>query len=144
MKNTDVPFLKKSLVNKMDTNTKGRKGEDFATEFYQKTGCRILERNYHSRYGEIDLIAEKDNLIIFVEVKTRSENSIDIPSASVTKSKIKKIILTAMKYMEDKPENLFSRFDVFEVWQREGRIYKFNRIESAFEAEDFSGRYDIF
>lgn len=128
----------------MDTNISGRKGEDFAADFYLKTGCEILERNYHSRFGEIDLIAKKDNHIIFVEVKTRDENAVDAPSASVTKSKRKKIILTAMKYMDNKPMNLFSRFDVFEVWQKDGRIFKFNHIESAFEAEDFSGRYDIF
>jgi hypothetical protein len=46
--------------------------------------------------------------------------------------------------MENLPFDINCRFDVFEVWQKEGRIYRFNCIEAAFEAEDFSGRYDIF
>lgn len=128
----------------MEKSLLGKSGEDFCEEYYRKRGYIIRERNYHSRYGEVDLIAEKDNLIVFVEVKTRNENTVEAPSASVTKSKQKKLMLTAMKYMENEPVSVFSRFDVFEVWQKEGRIYKFNLIESAFDADDFSGRYDIF
>ncbi len=128
----------------MEKGLVGKSGEDFCEEYYRKRGYIIRERNYHSRYGEVDLIAEKDNLIVFVEVKTRNENTVEAPSASVTKSKQKKLMLTAMKYMENEPVSVFSRFDVFEVWQKEGRIYKFNLIESAFDADDFSGRYDIF
>lgn len=128
----------------MDKSQTGRIGENFSEEYFIKRGYAVLERNYHSRYGEIDLIVRKGNFIVFVEVKTRGENSVSRPASSVNKAKRKKLILTAMMYMEDKPLNLFSRFDVFEVWQKEGRIYKFNHIESAFEAEDFSGRYDIF
>lgn len=128
----------------MEKGSVGKSGEDFCEEYYRKKGYEIRERNFHSRYGEVDLIAEKDNLIVFVEVKTRNENSVEAPSASVTKSKQKKLMLTAMKYMENEPVSVFSRFDVFEVWQKEGRIYKFNLIESAFDADDFSGRYDIF
>lgn len=128
----------------MEKSLLGKSGEDFCEEYYRKRGYIIRERNYHSRYGEVDLIAEKDNLIVFVEVKTRNEKTVEAPSASVTKSKQKKLMLTAMKYMENEPVSVFSRFDVFEVWQKEGRIYKFNLIESAFDADDFSGRYDIF
>ena len=128
----------------MEKGLVGKSGEDFCEEYYRKRGYIIRERNYHSRYGEVDLIAEKDNLIVFVEVKTRNENTVEAPSASVTKGKQKKLMLTAMKYMENEPVSVFSRFDVFEVWQKEGRIYKFNLIESAFDADDFSGRYDIF
>lgn len=128
----------------MDKNVIGKSGEDFCEEYYRKIGCEILERNYHSRYGEVDIIARKDSTVIFVEVKTRGENSLSRPGASVTKAKRKKLVLTSMQYMENLPFNIDCRFDVFEVWQKEGRIYKFNQIESAFEAEDFSGRYDIF
>ncbi len=128
----------------MDKREIGRNGENFAEEYYRKKGYEIKERNYHSRYGEIDLIAMKDNTVIFVEVKTRNENSLGRPAEAVSKSKQKKLILTAFQYMEKLPLNTGCRFDVFEVWQNEGRIYKFNCIESAFDAEDYSGRYDIF
>ena len=141
---TEELFLKRFSVNKMERSLIGKSGEDFCEEYYRKKGYGIREKNYHSRYGEVDLIAEKENLIVFIEVKTRSEKTVETPSASVTKSKQKKLILTAMKYMENEPVSVFSRFDVFEVWQKEGRIYKFNSIESAFDADDFSGRYDIF
>ena len=141
---TEELFLKRFSVNKMDKSTIGKNGEDFCEEYYRKKGYEIKERNYHSRYGEVDLIAQKGNIIAFVEVKTRSENSLSRPSEAVSKSKQKKLMLTAMKYMENESVDVFSRFDVFEVWQKEGRIYKFNHIKSAFYAEDFSGRYDIF
>lgn len=128
----------------MNKSIIGKIGEDFCEKYYSKTGCEILSRNYHSRYGEIDLIAKKDNTLIFIEVKTRGDNSISAPSASVTKAKQKKLILTSMHFIEQYNLTLNCQFDVFEVWQNEGRVYKFNRIESAFEAEDFSGRYDIY
>lgn len=128
----------------MEKKEIGRSGEDFCEEFYRKKGYETKERNYHSRYGEVDLIVSKDNLIVFVEVKTRSGNSLGRPAEAVNKQKQKKLQLSAMKYMENEPLDVFSRFDVFEVWQNEGRIYKFNCIESAFTADDFSGRYDIF
>lgn len=141
---TEEPFLKRFLVNEMEKSIIGKNGEDFCEEYYRKRGYEIRERNFHSRYGEVDLIAQKGSIIAFVEVKTRNENSLGRPSEAVSKSKQKKLILTAMKYMENEPLDVFSRFDVFEVWQSEGRIYKFNCIEAAFEACDFSGRYDIF
>ncbi len=128
----------------MDKSETGRKGESFCEEYYRKRGYEIKERNYHSRYGEIDLIAEKDKTVVFVEVKTRDEKALSRPAEAVNKSKQKKLILTSMQYMENLPFDINCRFDVFEVWQKEGRIYRFNCIEAAFEAEDFSGRYDIF
>jgi putative endonuclease len=128
----------------MDKSSIGKKGEDFCEEYYRKRGYEILRRNYHSRYGEIDLIAKKDNTVVFIEVKTRGEKTVASPRESVTKTKQKKLVLTSMQYMENQPLNLSCRFDVFEVWQNDGRIYKFNCIEAAFDAEDFSGRYDIY
>lgn len=128
----------------MDKKIIGISGEDFCEKYYRKKGYEIKERNYHSRYGEVDLIAQKGNIITFVEVKTRNEKSLGRPSEAVNRQKQKKLQLTAMKYMENEPVDVFSRFDIFEVWQNEGRIYKFNCIESAFDSEDFSGRYDIF
>ena len=125
-------------------NALGKAGEEAAKEYFIKKGFTIRETNWRCGNLELDLVVEKDGAVVFVEVKTRSENSLGRPSEAVSKSKQKKLILTAMKYMENEPLDMFSRFDVFEVWQSEGRIYKFNCIEAAFEACDFSGRYDIF
>lgn len=55
----------------MHTQTLGKYGEDLAANFLQACGYEIIENNYYTRSGEIDLIARKDNLLIFVEVKTR-------------------------------------------------------------------------
>lgn len=119
-------------------------GEDFAVKYFEKRGYRILERNYHSRYGEIDIIAQDDQFIVFVEVKARKSFSRVSPAEAVDYGKQKKICLTAMKYITETECELQPRFDVFELWLNEGRIYKFNHIEYAFEGIDFDGSYELF
>lgn len=128
----------------MDKRQKGNKGEDFAAEYYRKLGFEIVARNFHCRGGEIDIIAENDEYIIFVEVKTRADNSLYLPREAVDERKQKKLSLAAMKYLSQSGSEKQPRFDVFEVYSRGDRIYKFQRIENAFEGTDFGGRYDIF
>ena len=127
----------------MEKGTTGKKGEDFAAGFYRKLGYTVREMNYHSRYGEIDVIAENEAFIVFCEVKTRSSTHVN-PREAVDLKKQQKLTLTAFKYLEKNGCEKQPRFDVFEVWMNEGRIYKVNNIENAFEASDFSGRYDVF
>lgn len=122
----------------------GSLGEEFTARYFTKRGYEIKKMNYHSRYGEIDVIAENSEYIVFVEVKTRKADSMVSPSQSVSKAKQKKLILTAMQYLEECDSFKQSRFDVFEIWQNEGRIFKFNHIENAFDTEDFSPGYEIF
>jgi putative endonuclease len=118
----------------MSSKITGTLGEDFAAELYEKLGYAVIKRNYHSRYGEIDLIAENDEFIVFVEVKTRKGNSMTSPKESVDFYKQKKIIKTAEYYLMKTGSEKQPRFDVFEVFQQNGRIYKFSHIESAFDA----------
>ena len=119
-------------------------GEDFAAEYYRKLGFEIKERNFHCRGGEIDIIAEKGEYIIFVEVKTRGEKTLYAPREAVDERKQKRLSLAAMKYLSKTESSKMTQFDVFEVYSANDRIYKFNRIENAFEGYDFGGRYDIF
>lgn len=112
----------------------GKSGEDFAEKYFTKLGYTVT-RNFHSRRGEIDLIAENDELVLFVEVKTRKTGSMIAPAEAVDFYKQKKIIATAEYYLMKNETEKQPRFDVFEVFQNEGRIYKFNHIESAFDAE---------
>ncbi len=128
----------------MEKGTTGKKGEEFAAEYYRKRGFTVTEMNFHSRYGEIDVIAENDLYIVFCEVKTRSGNSRVNPREAVDLKKQQRLTLTAFKYLEKTQCGKMPRFDVFEVWMNEGRIYRFNNIENAFEPADFSGRYDVF
>lgn len=115
----------------------GHAGEDFAASYFQKCGYEIKARNYHSRYGEIDLIAENGDTVVFVEVKTRSHDCLDRAADAVTPAKQKKLILTALAYISENQTEKLMRFDVFEVYHANGRIYKFNNIENAFEGSDF-------
>ena len=122
----------------------GDKGESFAAWLYEKSGYTVVKRNYHSRYGEIDLIAESDTELCFVEVKTRNYSSMGNPAEAVDYRKQKKLTLTAMKYLSEVESFKQPRFDVLEVWQEEGRIVKYNLIENAFYADDFAGNYEMF
>lgn len=128
-------------MNKADI---GKLGEEFAADYFVKNGFKVLAQNYHSRFGEIDLIAENDEFTVFVEVKTRGERRISSAREAVDFSKQKKIILTAMKYMNENSIINQPRFDVFEVMQKDGRIYNYNLIENAFDLNDFGDTYGIF
>lgn len=68
----------------------GRLGEDYAVSLLEQKGYQIIERNYHSRYGEIDIIAQNGKYIVFAEVKTRDENYQVSPLEAVTPGKQKK------------------------------------------------------
>ena len=122
---------------------KGKNAEAFAAEYYKKKGYSITALNYHSRYGEIDVIAENEREIIFCEVKSRKGN-VSAPAEAVDLKKQQKITLTAFRFLGKTGNEKLPRFDVFEVWDNGKGIYKFNLIENAFDAADFSGRYDIF
>ena len=142
--NTEEAFLRKYWVNEMDKKALGNRGEGFAAEFYKKLGFSITAQNYTCRGGEIDIIAENGEYIIFVEVKTRSVKSLYSPAEAVDVKKQKRLTVAAMKYLSENESEKQPQFDVFEVYTQNERIYKVNRIENAFEAFDFGGRYDIF
>ena len=122
----------------------GDLGENFAAELYEKSGYTVVARNYHSRYGEIDLIAESEDTLCFVEVKTRNLTSFGTPAEAVDFRKQKKLTLTAMKFLTEIESFKQPRFDVIEIWQQDGKIVRYNLIENAFSAEDFGGQYEVF
>lgn len=132
---TAEAFLKRYSVSDMATEKRitGNLGEDFAENYFKKQGF-TTERNYHSRYGEIDLIAQNEEYVLFVEVKTRKAGTMLSPVESVNFRKQQKIILTAQDYVMKSGNEKQPRFDIFEVWHNEGRIFKFNHIKSAFDA----------
>lgn len=122
----------------MTANTNGRLGEDYACEYLKNKGFNIEKRNYRSRFGEIDIIARSDEYLLFVEVKTRS-GSLSKACEAVTKTKQKKLITTALFYLEECNTALQPRFDVIEVYFKtkdNPSLSKLCHIENAFEAED--------
>jgi putative endonuclease len=78
----------------------GKAGEALAVNYLEQSGYRILHRNYWCRMGEVDIVAQKDDCVHFVEVKTRTGDFYGIPSESVTKHKVDKIRLAAECYMK--------------------------------------------
>lgn len=93
----------------------GALGEEGVSQWLQRRGFRILCRNYHSRYGEIDIIAADEQYIVFVEVKTRAEDYMVSPLEAVTVKKQRRLILTAQLYLQANPARLQPRFDVAAV-----------------------------
>lgn len=121
-----------------ESRTIGSIGEQAAADFLTANGYTIMERNYHSRYGEIDIIAKNQEYIVFVEVKTRNETSGYRPAEAVNKSKQKKFARTAMLYLTAYPQNLQPRMDIIEVILTKGTkaLGSMTHIENAFCWED--------
>ena len=120
---------------------RGNMGEDFAAEYLQKEGYTILERNYNTKYGEIDIIARKDRYVAFVEVKARAEDCLYAPREAVTLSKQKKICKAAILYKIKKGFDGQPRFDVFEIiyGKQDLKIQKYTYIQNAFGTEVLHG-----
>ena len=127
-------------MNILKVLTKARKtgnlGEDAAAKFLKKKGYRILARNFIEKGHEIDIIARLGEEVVFVEVKTRSEESSSEfeprPAAAVTPEKQRAIIGTAIEYMvkfDDRPR---MRFDVIEVILRNRKPQRIEHLVAAF------------
>ncbi|HOK35236.1 MAG TPA: YraN family protein [Candidatus Pacearchaeota archaeon] len=90
----------------------GQIGEEIASQYLQKKGYKILERNYKKPWGEIDIIAKKDKDIIFVEVKTLSSTSSFLPEEEITSRKKKILIRTAKLYLAEKKYSSKQRWQI--------------------------------
>ena len=96
--------------------TKGAWGEECAAAYLRRRGYRILARNYSCRFGEIDLIAEKDGVLLFVEVKLRTNLQYSAPRQYVTVKKQEKLRAAALLYLSARELAVPARFDVAEVY----------------------------
>lgn len=93
----------------------GKIGEEKAVEFLKNNGYKIIERNYRTKIGEIDIIAKHKREIVFIEVKTRSSDDFGIPEESVNERKLKRIEKIAEIYLKRKKINLPYRFEVLSI-----------------------------
>lgn len=116
---------------------RGRWGEAAAAAYLRQKGYAIDAANYRTRFGEIDLIASKDDLIVFVEVKLRASAEFARPMEFVTPAKQQKIVLTAGQWLVEHDEGKQPRFDVIEIIAPE-RLNEppkeLRHIENAFHA----------
>lgn len=125
----------------MAANNKGCYGELLAARYLRKKGIEPLCANFRTRFGEIDIIAQDGEYIIFVEVKTRTGN-FSRACEAVDEQKQKKIIAAACSYLSQNECGLQPRFDVMEVYLFEnGKVKKINHIKNAFDAEASCGYF---
>ncbi len=116
-------------------NKVGAAGESFAAQYLRERGYKILERNYHEKMGELDIIAQKDGFIVFAEVKTRKQNSMCSGLEAVDLRKQKKITKTALMYIVKNNITLQPRFDVIEIYTGTQDEFSVNHIENAIALE---------
>lgn len=125
---TDKNYLRK----KEEALKWGRQAENIVCEFLISKGYTVRERNWrpNSSKSEIDLIAQKDDTLIFVEVKARSDMDVD-PAEAITAEKIKNVVRGANSYLQAQDFDFYYRFDVAAV---SGNIdnYKLEYLEDAF------------
>ena len=110
----------------------GRTGEDYTAIWLESHGYSIVERNYHSRFGEIDIIARDSQYIVFVEVKTRAGGAMVSAVEAGTPNKQRKILLTAQVYLQKSPCALQPRFDVAAVTTLHGEPMGLKYFANAF------------
>lgn len=109
----------------------GAIGEKLAVSYLIKNNYKIIDRNFKCKLGEIDIIATIDDVVVFVEVKTRKSLIYGYPYEAVTLSKQQKIIKTAHSYIKlKKIMDKQYRFDIIEVYLN-GSI-RINHIKNAF------------
>lgn len=93
----------------------GAWGEDQAAEYLAKNGLKILQRNYRSLEGEIDLIASDGDTLVFVEVKTRTNDTYGFPEEAVTEEKMEHIYGAAEEYLAEHLDIEAWRIDVIAI-----------------------------
>ncbi len=79
-----------------------KKGEAIAREYLESKGYEILEQNYRTRYAEIDIVAKKENMLIFVEVRTKTGEMFGLPEETINKKKLEKLWRNAEAYVKMK------------------------------------------
>lgn len=116
-----------------DNQNIGKIGEDLAANFLVKKGYQIIERNYRFSHGEIDIVAQLNETLVFVEVKTRNNLEYGEPEYAITKNKQRQIRKMAELYLYDKNiSDTDCRIDVIAILLKKKTEYKINHIENAF------------
>jgi putative endonuclease len=108
----------------------GITGEEIAEKYLLQHGYKVIEKNFHSQQGEVDLIAQEADQLVFVEVKNYSFRSLGSPLGAVRKSKRENIIHAARTYLKkNRIKNVYCRFDVLTIYRerdgsRQVELYK--------------------
>ena len=112
-------------------NELGKLGEELAVAFLQKNGYDILETNWTFQKAEIDIIAQKENILAIVEVKTRTSIEFGLPQDFVKPKKIQLLVKAVNEYVISNDLDVEIRFDIIAIY-KEDKSYKIEHIEDAF------------
>ena len=112
-------------------NDLGKLGEELAVEYLQEKGYEILKTNYFFLKAEIDIIAQKENILAIVEVKTRSTLDFGLPQDFVKPKKIQLLVKAVNEYVVSNNLDVDVRFDIIAV-HREGKKFNIEHLEDAF------------
>ncbi len=115
----------------VDTRKKlGNRGEKIAAKFLRKQGYQIIEKNYRSRLGEIDIVAKEDESIVFVEVKTRCSTDFGLPEEALSYDKRRRLSKLALGYLVHRRiKDTNCRFDVVSILMDNKKVRKVKHIE---------------
>jgi putative endonuclease len=109
----------------------GRWGEETAVRHLQLRGYTILARNLRTRHGELDIVAQKDEALVFVEVKMRSSNAFGFPEEAVTPRKQAHMLMAAEAYFEQHPNCPETwQFDIIAITRRAGSPPEIEHFEN--------------
>ena len=128
------PYFRRVVVNlTIQRRDLGRFGEETAASYLRHKGFNIIERNYRQRIGELDIIARQGSCLVFVEVRTKTDDRCGLPEESVTAVKIKKLRRLAQSYLQARSikSDQDIRFDVVAIMHTNGQT-TINHIENAF------------
>ena len=117
----------------MNRRTTGLLGEKLAKSYLQKKGYRILQTNFRCRQGEIDIVAEKKDYLVFIEVRTKTSANFGSPEESITFAKKEKLIASALNYRnthQNSPSSWRIDFVAVELDQK-GKAVRIELIENA-------------
>ncbi len=117
------------MAKHLDT---GKHGEEIAVAHLQSLGFEILETNWRHRRWEVDIIAQEANILVFVEVKTRSYDYFGKPEEFVTQAKQRHLATAAAAYMELHGHEWAIRFDVVAVLKQKNSSFSVELIRDAF------------
>ena len=112
-------------------NELGKLGEELAVEFLRKNGYEILETNWTFQKAEIDIIAQKENILAVVEVKTRSSLEFGLPQDFVKPKKIQLLVKAINEYVVSKNLDIEVRFDIIAV-HKEDKSFAIEHLKDAF------------
>jgi len=109
----------------------GKFGEEIAAKYLRNKGYKILARNYYTNDGEIDLVCQKNNVIIFVEVKTRTNRNFGWPEEAVTEEKLENIALAAEKYLEEYKIKAEWQIDIISIMiDKKNKVLQIGHLEN--------------